>query len=243
MIDETRMVPYQSSPLPLATGPWLIFAPHADDESFGMGGTLTLANTAGIAVHVVIMTDGSLGGEQDDLVNVREQEAREAATLLGVTSVLFLKQKDRELKPDPQLARQVVRLIEANKPAAVFFPGIYEAHPDHRATALVIWQALQMISSPRITPIAYEITGQSPINCLVDITGVIEKKKKVIAVYKSQLGQKSYLDIVLALNRLRTFTLGAEVQWAEGFYIYTQADLSGTLAAWGQERLRRQLVE
>jgi hypothetical protein len=48
---------------------------------------------------------------------------------------------------------------------------------------------------------------------------------------------------VLALNRLRTFTLGAEAEWAEGFYIYTQADLSGTLSEWGQERLRRQLVE
>jgi LmbE family N-acetylglucosaminyl deacetylase len=243
MIDESRLLPYHSSPLPHDEGPWLIFAPHADDESFGMGGTLALANAAGVAVHVVIMTDGSLGGEQDDLVNVREQEAREAATLLGVSSVLFLKQKDRELKPDPQLARQVVRLIEASKPKAVFFPGIYEAHPDHRATALVVWQALQMIRSPRITPIAYEITGQSPINCLVDITGVFEKKKRVVAVYQSQLGQKNYLDIVLALNQLRTFTLGAEVQWAEGFYVYTPAELGGTLSEWGQERVRKQLVE
>jgi LmbE family N-acetylglucosaminyl deacetylase len=243
MIDESQLVPYQSSPLPIATGPWLVFAPHADDESFGMGGTLALACAAGLTVHVVIMTDGALGGEMDDLVNVREQEARAAATLAGISSVLFLKQQDRGLQPESQLVRQVAQLIEASTPAAVFFPGIYEAHPDHRATALLVWQALQMINSPGITPVAYEITGQSPINCLVDITGVIEKKKKMVGIYQSQLGQRNYLDIVLALNRLRTFTLGAEVQWAEGFYVYAQADLSDTLAAWGQERLRKLLIQ
>ncbi len=40
MIDEQQIVPYHTLPLPVAQGPWLVFAPHADDESFGMAGTL-----------------------------------------------------------------------------------------------------------------------------------------------------------------------------------------------------------
>jgi LmbE family N-acetylglucosaminyl deacetylase len=243
MIDEAHLVPYRSSFLPVATGPWLVFAPHADDESFGMGGTLFLATAAGLPVHVVIMTDGSLGGEQEDLVNVREKEARDAAALLSVSSVLFLKQKDRGLSINPQLVNELVRLIEASKPSAVFFPGINEAHPDHRATALLVWQALQMFRSSEIAAVSYEITGQSPINCLIDITGVIEEKKKVVGVYQSQLGQKNYLDVVLSLNRLRTYTLGPEVEWAEGFYVYSPDELGSTLSAWGQEKVSRQLME
>ena len=224
-------------------GPWLVFAPHADDESFGMGGTLALACAAGVLVHIAIMTDGSLGGTHDDLVNIREQEARAAAGLLGVSSVVFLKQKDRGLLADSGVVNDIRKLIEVSKPVAVFFPGINETHPDHRATALLVWQALQTTANNTATPVSYEITGQSPINCLVDITIVMEKKKEVIGVYRSQLGQKNYLDIVLALNKLRTYTLGAEVKWAEGFYIYTPAELSNTLISWSQQKLARQLME
>jgi LmbE family N-acetylglucosaminyl deacetylase len=243
MIDESQLVPYHTSALPHPAGPWLVFAPHADDESFGMAGTLALACAAGLTVHLVVITDGSLGGEVVDLVNIREHETREAAALLGVSSVLFLKQPDRGLKVSQTLVTEVARLIELTKPAAVFFPGIYEAHPDHRASALLVWQALKTLCDSNVVPVAYEITGQSPINCLVDITDVIKKKKTAIAVYKSQLGQKNYLDIVLALNRLRSFTLGADVQWAEGFYIFTASELKASLLAWGQERLRHQLME
>ena len=34
--DESALIPFDTSPLP--GGPWLIFAPHPDDETFGMGG-------------------------------------------------------------------------------------------------------------------------------------------------------------------------------------------------------------
>lgn len=242
MIDESQLVPYHCSALPHPAGPWLVFAPHADDESFGMGGTLALACAAGLIVHLVVITDGALGGELVDLVSIREQEAREAAALLGVSSVMFLKQQDRGLQVSQQLVSEVAHIVAVTKSAAVFFPGIHEAHPDHRASTLLVWQALKTLGDSQVVAVSYEITGQSPINCLVDISAVIEKKKQTIAVYKSQLGQKNYLEIVLALNRLRTFTLSAEVQWAEGFYIFTAAELTGSLLEWGQERLRHQLM-
>ena len=35
---EHMLLPYSLSDLP--AGPWLVFAPHADDETYGMGGTL-----------------------------------------------------------------------------------------------------------------------------------------------------------------------------------------------------------
>ena len=38
---EDALIPFNTSPLP--SGPWLVFAPHADDETFGMGGTLIKA--------------------------------------------------------------------------------------------------------------------------------------------------------------------------------------------------------
>jgi len=258
MIDEQQIVPYHTLPLPVAQGPWLVFAPHADDESFGMAGTLIKANAAGIVVHLVVLTDGALGGQQHNLVNIRQQEAQAAAAMLGVASVVFLGQPDRWLQVTDVVAAQIVSIIANIKPAAVFFPGVLEPHPDHRACALLVWQALQSvrqspastsiptpIPTPAPTPIiavSYEISVQSPINCLVDITQEMERKKQVIAGYVSQLGQNNYVEMVQGLNRLRTFSLSAEVVWAEGFYIFSDAELAGSLPAWLQDKMSLMLA-
>jgi hypothetical protein len=39
---EHILVPFAPAALP--PGPWLVFAPHADDETFGMGGSLLKAS-------------------------------------------------------------------------------------------------------------------------------------------------------------------------------------------------------
>ena len=38
-----------------------MFAPHADDETFGMGGSLLKASKHGVETHVIVLTDGALG--------------------------------------------------------------------------------------------------------------------------------------------------------------------------------------
>ena len=75
----------------LLDGPWLILAPHPDDEAFGMGGSLLLAKKAKFDVDVLFLTDGALGGEvAGDLVAVREEEARQAAKKAGCAGMFFL---------------------------------------------------------------------------------------------------------------------------------------------------------
>ncbi|MDP6413684.1 MAG: PIG-L family deacetylase [Gammaproteobacteria bacterium] len=90
---EHILIPFQASPLP--PGPWLVFAPHADDETFGMGGSLLKASQQGIETHLVVLTDGALGGTRDDLVVVREEEVKQAADLLGVLTLQSWSEPDR----------------------------------------------------------------------------------------------------------------------------------------------------
>lgn len=242
MIDEGQIIPYSTTDLPVTDGPWLVFAPHADDESFGMGGTLCKASAAGIAVHLVVMTDGALGGQQFDLVQTRQQEARNAAAVLGIGEVTFLGQPDRGLQVSDAVVAQLLPLFAHSRPAAVFFPGVMELHPDHRACALVAWEALKAAQGKGVVALSYEISMQSPVNCLVDITAVMARKQQAMAVYLSQLGQNNYEEVVKALNRLRTLTLGPEVLWAEGFYRYSDAELAGTLSDWAIAKVSLPLV-
>lgn len=229
MINEAHIVPYQTSTLPVDRGPWLVFAPHADDESFGMGGTLAKAVDSGIKVELVVMTDGSLGGSQDNLAALRKDEAIAAASILGLEQPVFLGNKDRELKLDEPTVAQAAREIERVDPAAVFFPGVFELHPDHRTTAALAWRALRHINRNDLVPVSYEVLVQSPVNNLVDISLYVEKKISAMSAYQSQLNENQYIDIALALNQLRTLTLDSKVSHAEGFYCFEPGDLEKEL--------------
>lgn len=230
MISEAHIVPYEAQHLPVDDGPWLVFAPHADDESFGMGGTLAKASDAGIKTELVIMTDGFLGGDQEGLVEIRIEEAKAAANILGINATAFLNYSDRKLIVDDLTIEAVLNEIKRVRPRAVFFPGPFELHPDHRVTAQLVWSALQRCKDLEVVPVSYEILVQSPVNTLVDISRELEHKIKAMGVYKSQIKENRYESIALAMNELRSLTLPAEVSHAEGFNRFSLQSLEKGLA-------------
>ena len=227
--QEDILIPFQASPLP--KGPWLVFAPHADDETFGMGGSLLKAKEQEIETHLVILTDGSMGGEGDDLVQVRLDEARQAAESLGINSLQTWSEPDRLLTPNNELINRTSSLIFEISPSAVFFPGPLEIHPDHRAASVLVWKALQkanLHAEPPI-PISYEIGVQNPVNMLIDVTHQIAEKKRVMEIYVSQNKENNYPELVVSLDKGRTFSLPREVEFAEGFFRYSNENLKLSL--------------
>lgn len=240
MIIENQIVPYHCDDLP--AGPWLVFAPHADDETFGMGGTLLKAKAAGISVKLVIMTDGALGGSQAELVAVRRAEAHKVASFLGISAVKFLEQPDRGLHFSDILCSQITAIITAAAATTVFFPGVHEPHPDHRSTALLVWEALNRMDVPQPQAVAYEISVQNPVNSLIDISAQMPGKKAAMDLYLSQLAENNYVEIVQALNKLRTFSLPVHIAYAEAFYRFSQAERTASLFAAMSARLQAQLT-
>lgn len=248
MNPEHCLVPYHCSDLP--PGPWVVFAPHADDETFGMGGALRKAADAGITTHVVVVTDGALGGDAANtdedtkkLIALRQQEVRQACDLLGVTGLRSLDQPDRGLQASDALIERVAGCIADLKAGTVFFPGVLELHPDHRVTAQLVWKAVQRLSArvwrgqlPQVW--SYEISVQSPVNRLMDITAELVVKQQAMAVYASQNSQNNYPDLIMALNKARTFSMPPEVSHAEAFYCYGEDDLQGSLYLAAEKALR-----
>jgi LmbE family N-acetylglucosaminyl deacetylase len=225
MVNENQLVPYEVAELPEKRGPWLVLAPHADDESFGMGGTIAKAVQAGIMVHLVVLTDGALGGTGLDLVEIRKAEALKAAAVLGIQTPIFLGLPDRSLQLEEKTVQRIHDEISRIGPAAVFFPGCFELHPDHRTTALLVWEALRMCQQKQIVPVSYEVLMQSPANTLVDISPFMAQKNSAMSVYESQLSENRYIGVATSLNKLRSLTLRGDISHAEAFYRFSSDDL------------------
>ena len=177
--------------------------------------------------HLVVLTDGSKGGEAEGLVEIRLNEVQKAAESLGIDSLQTWSEPDRALEPLDEIITKVSDLILKISPGTVFFPGPLEIHPDHRAASVLVWKALQRvkISAEPPIPISYEISVQNPVNMLIDITQQIEEKKRVMDIYVSQNQENNYPELVLALDKGRTFSLPKEIKFAEGFFKYEKKDL------------------
>lgn len=211
LIDERAYLPNTISDLPLS--PWLILAPHADDESFGMGGSIALAREANIDVFIIIMTDGSLGGDAEE----RRNEAMQMAKIAGIQKLFFLEEKDRELYPHDHVIQKTLNILYETHAKSLFFPHPLEPHPDHRACASIAWEALRY-SNFLASGYSYEISTQGLCNMLLDITSVVSTKKIFMNIYGSQLPQNNYTDVILSLNKTRTWSLHHSIQYAEAFY-------------------------
>lgn len=222
MLAEDSLIPFHSTDL---TGKRvLVLAPHPDDETFGCGGALALHAGAGDPVKVVFLTNGAAGeasGKTDkgQYVKLRQNEAVKACACLGVTDLEFWPYEDRSLAGSRGALRRMIDLLEDFRPQIVYAPSPMEFHPDHRAACFLLCDAIYSYS-PDFDIAFYELGQPVRINLLVDISGVSDRKAQAVDAYKSQLKERAYGDISLALNRYRSLTLPEDMVYAEGFSMW-----------------------
>lgn len=134
-----------------AVGRCMVFAPHPDDEVLGCGGTIAKKRRQGTDVHIVHMTDGRKSHDASlidpqELVSIREQEARAAAAALGVSAdcIDFLSYEDSRLGESIGPAVSSVQaLLEKVRPQEVYMPYRKEFQSEHVATHRIVVEALR----------------------------------------------------------------------------------------------------
>lgn len=220
MLDEAELFPYFSSRL--FGKKILVLAPHPDDETFGCGGSIILQRDNHGDVKIIFLTNGSKGGSRekarDEYVASRRMEAEKACAHLGVADLEFWFYEDRELGNAEDATSKIIDLLHAYKPELVLVPSPLEIHPDHRATAHFFEKSIR--KEPFNCKVAFYEIGQPlpAVNCLVNITPVLERKMQAVSEYKSQLLERPYDDFSFSLGRYRSFTLPPSQTHAEAFY-------------------------
>lgn len=126
----------------------VVLAPHPDDETIGAFGLMALLRRRGVAVRIVVVSDGrgshpgspTWAGER--LIRERRCETRRAVSRVGVCAgdVTFLNFPDGHLHTatKPMNAAIAGILRRTPKPALVAGPVADDDHSDHRAVAAAI---------------------------------------------------------------------------------------------------------
>lgn len=179
----------------------LCLSPHADDESIGMGGFLSLYPKN---FEVVLLADGRKGVKDlspEEVIKIREDEFKCAMQVSKIDDYKFLKAFDKKLLDSFEL----FKTIDVSKYDYIFVPNLIDQHPDHKAVSLLLNRLLEEVKSKKDLKIAfYEVWSTLGfVNSFVDISDVIESKKAMINCYKSQTAQKDYEYHALGLNQYR----------------------------------------
>jgi LmbE family N-acetylglucosaminyl deacetylase len=199
----------------------LVLAPHPDDETLGCGGVIALHVARGDDVRVVFLTSGELGLKhlaREEAWRVREAEAAEAAEVLGVRSLTFLRQRDWFLSEDGEASAAALRpILQQQRPLQLYLPHEREWHPDHRACLGIVRAALAGSDAPSPRLLAYEVwTPLEKYEHVEDITGTMACKLRAVRCYRSQLAGFRYDRAVRGLNQFRG-ALAAHTRYAEVF--------------------------
>ena len=174
----------------------LAIAAHRDDVELTCAGTLLKARDAGYSTGIIDLTAGESGTRGS--AELRGEEARRAAEVLGVSERRNAGLPDAYLQNTDETRRVVVELIRHFAPRVVILPFPVGRHPDHRIASelgrdacflsgLVRYQAAGTPHRPHkiLYALAYREDPVKP-TFVVDITDQFSRKMDAIRCYASQ---------------------------------------------------------
>lgn len=187
----------------------MVVTPHPDDAEFGAAGTVACLVKEGKEVVYIVCTNGNKGTSDrnmkpEKLAEIREQEQKEAARMLGVREVVFLGYNDQELEDTPEFRKRLVRLIRTYRPEMVITVDPHQHylwwHRDHRICGQAVMDAIfpyardqaaypdllkEGIEPHKVKELLLFNTGKPDYR--IDITDTFELKLKALSCHRSQL--------------------------------------------------------
>jgi len=210
----------------------LIIAPHPDDETISMGGSIDKFIKEKFNVHILIISGHLPPLYSENDFNLTVKEAKKAFKILGVTSYKFLKIPATYVKDfeTSKLNLLIFSEIQKLKPDTVFIP-FPDRHIDHR----IIFDSSvvsvrpngkffpkKVLSYETLSETHWNVPGIEPSfnpDYFIDISKNIKKKLSALSSYKSQIKNNPTrsLDAVKSLAVFRGSQNGCK--YAESFQI------------------------
>jgi len=205
----------------------LCLAPHQDDETIGMGGTLARYNKN---FKVLCLTNGAKGIKtvsHDEAVVIRKNEFSAAMNKAGVNDFDILDIEDRALIDGYEKFKNT----DIKGYDYIFLPNFIDQHKDHKAATILLYRLLTEIKNYNkdLKIGLYEVW--SPLTfatSVISIKDFIEVKRDMLKEYKSQCEQRFYYEASLGLSTYRG--LAKQQTYAEAFWIMPVREFLNTIS-------------
>jgi bacillithiol biosynthesis deacetylase BshB1 len=213
----------------------LAIGAHPDDVEVGCGGLLIKMAQRGYRTGIVYLTRGEMGTGGNP--EIREQEAKNAADILGAKILATLDCGDCRVADTYENRLAVAQLLRRHQPKIVLAPywqgghGKRQSHPDHLATGQIAINAANFATFKKL-PIEgdpYRIRGLyhyflppevSP-TFVVDITEQFDRWMDALKAHKSQFlnpaKDRDYLWSLESMARSYGGIIG--VKYGQGYVI------------------------
>lgn len=223
----------------------LAIGAHPDDVELSCSGTLAKEISRGKKAGILDLTRGELGTR--GTAEIRDQEAQNAAEILGVKFRKNLEFSDGFFVNNVSHQLEIIKILRKYRPEIVLCNAIEDRHIDHGKGAKLVADACFLSGLRKIETI-YKGEKQeawrpkqvfhyiqwknlSP-DVVVDISGFMEKKMDSVKAYRSQFfdpGSKEPQTPISGSNFFESITYRAKdlgriigVDYAEGFTVNRQ---------------------
>jgi LmbE family N-acetylglucosaminyl deacetylase len=180
----------------------LVIAPHPDDETLGVGGTLLRRKSEKARVAWLIVSGISVeSGWSAEKVRERDDEIKRVGELFGFdeTFVLNLPTTRLDLLPMRDLVAGISQVFKSFEPEEIFVPHPSDVHTDHRVVFNAVASCTKWFRYPHIKRVlAYETLSETDFglgtdkgfcpNVFVDIDKFLDQKLRAMEIYKSEVG-------------------------------------------------------
>lgn len=150
---------------------------HPDDESFMVGGILSMAADNGQDVICVTTTKGEAGVQDESkwpaatLGQTREKELESALDILGITNHHLFDYGDGKCADvsDDEILPEIAALIEQYQPDTIitFPPDGMTGHPDHQAVSR--WARMAAAQATKVPQVYFAVQTQESYDAFLNV--------------------------------------------------------------------------
>jgi len=190
----------------------LAIGAHPDDLEIACGATLAKLADAGHEVHVLVMSNGSVGGDEE----IRNTEALRGAQFMGAKTVRVSNLPDTRLEEATnEMVQAIENRINELNPDVLFTHSEHDQHQDHHAVHFATLRAARRHSSILCFESPSATRKFNPA-VFIDIEDYLDVKIHAVAQHRNQMG-KPYMseENVRGIAAFRGNQ--AKTQFAEGF--------------------------
>lgn len=216
----------------------LVVAPHSDDVSVALGGTISTLSGTNKIVPVLFFSGsrGVAGKAKEEASSLRELEMQEESKVLGIEEPIFLRldsyYKEGFAIEDEEILK-VEKVLEEQKPDLIFLPKKDDSQPRHRMATQI---ALKAVKQPRLqkstSPILFfyenpwSLFREFEFNVVFVLSKkVILNKMKAIQQHPSQLARTRFDKAALSVAAFRGSVVLEQRVFGYGAHIEPDLDI------------------